>query len=156
MRDHLVNPTDDDPRLQKAIGFAREIYSLFEAGKDCSSRVRELASLSGHPIHPFAVDTAFGSVSPETFARQQLIEWHNLPADLSDAEMLEMAERVANVSGDDFQTEYWIACLALNTGDSRISDLFFWPGEYFGDGDNSRELSASEIIATAFKSGGRQ
>ena len=144
------------PACRRRLDLLAKSIPFFEAGKDCSSCVRELASLSGHPILTFAVDTAFGSVCPETFARQQLIDWHNLPADLSDAEMLEMAERVANVSGDDFQTKYWIACLALNTGDSRISDLFFWPGEYFGDGDNSRELSASEIIATAFKSGGRQ
>ena len=156
MRDHLADPTEGDPRLGKAIELAREIYSVFEAGKDCSSCVRELAILSGRPIHAFAVDAAFGSVSPETFARRQLTDWHNLPADLSDAEMLEVVERVVDFSGDDFQTEYWIACLALNTGDSRISDLFFWPGEYFGDGDNSRELSASEILATALKSGGHQ
>ena len=39
---------------------------------------------------------------------------------------------------------------------SNPSDLIFWPGEYFGDGDDSRELTAEEvadeIISSAKKS----
>ncbi len=156
MREYLFDPTATDPRLDRATQLAKNIYILFETANDYSSDLRELALLSGRPIHSFAVDAAFGSIRPETFAKKQLMNWQKLPADLTDAEMLEMAERIANVRGDEFQTEYWLACLSLNTGDERISDLFFWPGEYFGDGDNSRELSASEILAVALKSGGRR
>ena len=35
--------------------------------------------------------------------------------------------------------------------DPRISDLIHWPGEYFGDGDNSRELSPQDILDIALK-----
>ncbi|MCY1461663.1 hypothetical protein D9M71_793420 [compost metagenome] len=48
-------------------------------------------------------------------------------------------------------TDFWLEMLALNIADARISDLFFWPGEYFGDGDNARELTPEQIIETALK-----
>jgi hypothetical protein len=43
--------------------------------------------------------------------------------------------------------------LALNIPDARISELFFWHGEYFGDGDNARELTPEQVIETALKNG---
>jgi len=35
--------------------------------------------------------------------------------------------------------------------DARISELFFWPGEYSGDGDNFREPTPEQIIETVLK-----
>jgi hypothetical protein len=53
---------------------------------------------------------------------------------------------------DELQSHYWLACLKANTGDDGISDLIFWPGAYFGDGDDTRIMSSSEILATALQS----
>jgi hypothetical protein len=32
-----------------------------------------------------------------------------------------------------------------------LCGLFFWPGEYFGDGDDSGELTPEQVIQTALK-----
>lgn len=45
--------------------------------------------------------------------------------------------------------EYWIKCLALNTGDDKISDLINWPEQYLGSGYDGRELTPAEILQIA-------
>jgi len=32
-----------------------------------------------------------------------------------------------------------------------LTDLIYWPGVYFGDGDNSREMTPKEILDTALR-----
>ena len=155
MRSVVADPTGGDRRLVEAIALGHEIYALHEAGKDYSERLTRLGVVAGHPIHGFAVHAAFGSVKPETFAKRQLIDWNQLPADLTEAEMLEMIDRICQVDGDEFQMEYWLACLRTSTGDQKISDLIFWPGSYFGDGNDTRMMSSSEILTTALKANGR-
>jgi hypothetical protein len=117
--------------------------------------LQRLSALSGRSISKLSVLSAFGSVSPGTFAKRQLVAWDQLPTDITEGEMLEMIERICTVKCDELQTEYWLECLRANTGDANISDLIFWPGEYFRDGNNSRRLLPSEVLATALRSGGR-
>ncbi len=67
--------------------------------------------------------------------------------------MLEMIDGLCGITKvDELQSHYWLACLKANTGDDGISDLIFWPGAYFGDGDDTRIMSSSEILATALQS----
>ncbi len=68
--------------------------------------------------------------------------------------MLEMIDGVCGITkADELQIDYWLACLRANTGDQNISDLIFWSGTYFGDRDDARVMTSSEILATALKSG---
>lgn len=150
MRPELLDPTRGDPRLPRAIALAAEIYRLHEAGRDYAPSLAALSALAERPISAFDVDSAFGSVRHETFARSLLVDWDHPPVDLTEAEMLELIERLLQPTGE-LLPAYWLACLKANTGDERISDLIFWPGQYFGDGGNRRELSAAEILATALR-----
>ena len=149
MRAELENPFTDIRELQAVTMLAHEAYRLWEAGQDCGLVLNQLRTITGKPISKFSIDAAFGSVSPDTFARQMLLDQIALPRDLTRDEMLELIERECAAKGDEFQLGYWIKCLEVNTGDDGISDLIFWPGEYFADGNNSRELSAVEILDTA-------
>jgi len=63
-------------------------------------------------------------------------------------EMLEMLQLIYEAKGTEFQIEYWVECLRLNTGDEYISDLIFWPDEYFWK-TIDKELSAEEILDEA-------
>jgi hypothetical protein len=153
MRPHLLDPTAGNPHLDEAIELGRQIYDHYEAGEDYSECVKRLGLIAGHPIHAFAVHSAFGSVSPETFARRQLIAWDQLPTDVTEEEMLEMLERMFKPKGYELEIQYWVECLRVNTGDEKVSDLIFWTGEYFGDGDNTREMTPKEMLATALKAG---
>jgi hypothetical protein len=45
--------------------------------------------------------------------------------------------------------DYLCAVLQRSLDDPQITDLVDWPGEYFGDGDNSRSLSPEEMADAA-------
>lgn len=62
--------------------------------------------------------------------------------------MLEMLQLVCEAKGSEVQIEYWVQCLRVNTGDDRLSDLIFWPDDYFGK-PTTKELSAEDILEIA-------
>lgn len=150
MRAELLNPSFD-PRLGPAIALAERLYQLHEAGQDYSSERAELCDLVEKPVSALDVDAAFGSIDPVTFARGLLPA--AIPNDLTADEMLEMIQRICTARGTEFQIGYWLRCLVANTGDDRISDLIFWPDEYFGDGNRARQMSPKEILETALAAG---
>jgi len=156
MRSHLFDPTEHNVHLNEAIALAQAIYALHEAGADYSAQLKRLCLISGHPIHILEVQSAIDSISPETFARNVLIDWNGISENINNEELLEMIDRICNCDGDEFQMDYWIECVRVNTRDENVSDLIFWPGTYFGDGDDSRSMSPSEILATALESGSKQ
>jgi hypothetical protein len=49
---------------------------------------------------------------------------------------------------DDVHLQYGFTTIEKTFGDAQVSDLVFWPGEYFGDGDNRRKLTP-ELMADA-------
>ncbi|WPN46046.1 MULTISPECIES: hypothetical protein [unclassified Pseudomonas] len=53
--------------------------------------------------------------------------------------------------GPEHATWLCMETLALNIPNARTFDFPFWPVEYFGDRDNSRELTPEQIIETALK-----
>lgn len=56
-----------------------------------------------------------------------------------------MFQRLLDDPTDDSYIEFVIATVETTFGDKHVSDLVFWPGHYFGDGDHTRELSATEM-----------
>jgi hypothetical protein len=153
MRPELLDPFRDAARLEAVERLVRDLYSELEWGKDVSEGLARLGEMVGAPVKYASLKGAFGSIGEETFARNLLVDREAIPRDLSEPEMIELLERIAAADGTEFQIEYWVECLEVNTGVERISDLIYWPGEYFGDGDNSRELSPREILETALATG---
>jgi hypothetical protein len=148
MRPHFFDPVAANPGLLSAQELAREIYGLHEAGVNYTTELRQLGLLVGRVISLQEVMGAFGTITPETFAQKSLVNWHALPSDATEAEMLEMLQLIFLAKGSEFQVEYWVECLRVNTGDERLSDLIFWPDEYFGR-PISKDLSAEEILEIA-------
>ncbi|OAI49531.1 hypothetical protein AYO44_18430 [Planctomycetaceae bacterium SCGC AG-212-F19] len=153
MRAILEDPFGDDLALEKAITLARELYRLHERGADYAVPLDTLSCLVGKLIHPRDITAAFVAVDPEAFARDLLLNRVPVPRDLSYEEMLELVRRICSVEGSEFQIGYWLTCLKANTGHDNISDLIYWPAEYFGDGDRSREMSPKEILDAALAAG---
>lgn len=148
MRPHFFDPVALNPSLPAARKLARGIYGLHEGGANYTAELRQLGLLVGRIISLQEVMGAFGSVDPETFARKSLVDWHALPTDATEAEMLEMLQLICEAKGTEFQVEYWVECLRVNTGDERLSDLIFWPDQYFGK-PTAKDLSAEEILDVA-------
>jgi hypothetical protein len=68
--------------------------------------------------------------------------------DLDRESLVAMFAKVLADPCDDAYVQYVFATIKKTYGDTQISDLVFWPGEYFGDGDNQRELTP-ELMADA-------
>src|SRR5687767_10273740 len=120
MRPELLNPVTDRRRLKSAVEMARELYRLHETGRDFSARLPEFGALVGQDVGVGDVRGAFGSIDAKSFAENLLADRSRVPTDLSEAEMLELLERVSAADGTESQIAYWVDCLAANTGDARI------------------------------------
>src|SRR5262249_56832026 len=73
--------------------------------------------------------------------------------DITRDELLELIRRLSTAAGEEHEQIFWLRLLEANVPDKRISGLMFWPGDYFGDGNNSRNLSPEEILDIALAAG---
>jgi hypothetical protein len=156
MRDIIRDPFVGNTELPEVKRMADSLYRMRQRGADCSEALGALAVFVRKPLTTRDLSGAFGSCNAETWAKDLLVDESQIPTDLSYEEMLELVGKIYTADGDEFQTVYWVRCLRVNTGDERVSDLIFWPGEYFGDGDNQRQMSPAEILDTAIASGKRE
>jgi hypothetical protein len=152
MRSVLESPVAPD-QLARTTRLVEQIYGLHETGQPYQHLRAELGQLVGHDVTALDVHSAFGSVTPQEFAHSILARSVTIPSDLSHSEMLELFQCLVDPSEGELRTSFWLACLRENTGNSRISDLIYWPGEYFGDGDDSRELTPQEALRIAIADG---
>lgn len=150
MRPELREPTDQD-KFQQLLPLTEAVFCLHESGCDYTEELKKISRVLGRVVGQIDVLGAFGSISADDFARRLAIDWHAVPTDLSEPELLELLDAICEVRGGQVALEYWVRCLKVNTGDDRISDLIFWPEEYFGAGYDGRELTSGEILEVALR-----
>lgn len=145
MRPELRDPVDQH-KLQQLLPLTTTVFHLHESGRGYAEELKHISRLLGRVVHQFEVLSAFGSSDAGGFARRLAIDWHSFPMDLSEPELLELFDAVCEVRGKQELLDYWVRCLAHNTGDARVSELIFWPDRYFGAGYDGRELSPAEML----------
>ena len=118
----------------------------------CDDELSEFNESAGTDIPLAEFQGIYGGMEHDSWVRNVLCEPFvtTTPAPTDD-EALELITRLTSASGEEWEQFFWIRVLEHHL-DPRISDLVHWPGEYFGDGDNSRELSPQDILDTARKS----
>lgn len=149
MRSDLLEPIKDQAKLRRLLPLAEDILRLHEAGRSYTEELKKLSLTAGRIVGRPDVLAAFGSGDGEAFARRLAIDWNDPPADLTEQEMLELLEAICDARGHQVLIDYWVRCLEVNTGDAMISDLIFWPSEYFGSNYDERELEPAEMLAVA-------
>lgn len=150
MRPELSEPADQD-KFGRVLPLAEAVFHLHEAGQNYAAELQQMSGFLGCIVGKPEVLAAFGSEDANAFARRLTIDWHTLPKDLSEQELLELMEVVCAGRGDPVHIEYWVQCLAVNTGDEGISDLIYWPDEYFGAEYDGRELAPAEMLEVALR-----
>lgn len=150
MRPELSEPTDQE-KFRRVLPLAEAVLQLHEAGQNYAAQLQQMSRLLGRIVGKPEVLAAFGSADADAFARRLTIDWHAFPTDLSEQELLELIDAVCAARGGPVHTEYWVQCLAVNTGDEGISDLIYWPDEYFGAGYDRRELAPAEMLEVALR-----
>ena len=145
MRSQLLDPADQN-KLSQLLPLTKMVFQLHESGREYGEELKLISRLLGRVVHRFEVLSAFGSSNADGFARRLAIDWHSFPMDLSEQELLELFDAVYEVRGTQELRDYWVRCLALNTGDAQVSDLIFWPDRYFGAKYDGKELSPAEMV----------
>ena len=148
MRPEIHNPADQQ-KLQQLLPLIETVFYLHESGQQYTNELNQISQFLGRIIGKVDVLGAFASISASEFAKRLAIDWRAIPEDLTDSELLELLDAICEVRGDQVALKYWVRCLAVNTGDDRISDLIFWPNEYFGAEYDGRELTSAEMLEVA-------
>lgn len=93
-----------------------------------------------------------GGQSHDTWVRKVLATpYERRVADVTKQELVELARRVMEGVGADHEVDFWLSMLAINIPNERISDLIFWPDEYFNEADYPQRLSPEQVIEIALK-----
>ena len=132
--------------LSAALALARTIYALHESGRPYTSELQRLSELTGQQLGTQDVCGAFGSVSEETWARGLLAEHTTYPTDLTQEELRLLLTLVLNAEGEEWQDQHWLECLERGTGCENLTDLIYYPEEYFGENAPDHDLSVDEIL----------
>ena len=118
----------------------------------CDDELREVNEFARTNIPLAEFQGIYGGMEHDSWVRNVLCEpFVTATPAPTDEEALELITRLTSAGGEEWEQFFWIRVLEHHL-DPRISDLINWPGEYFGDGDNSRELSPQDILDTARKS----
>lgn len=125
------------------------VYGLHEAGQEYAEELKQLSLLIGRVVGKIDVLGAFGSIGADELAERLTIDWKSIPTDLSDLELLKLVDAICEGRAKAVALEYWIRCLALSTGDDKVSDLIYWPEQYLGGGHDGGDLTPVEILDIA-------
>jgi hypothetical protein len=148
LRPELQFPPLDEEKVQRLARIAGRLDgSLREhSDEDLALFNRE----AGTSLEWLEFQGIYGACEHDVWVREVLARPFERPIpDITREELLELIRRICNGEGEEHETSFYFELLAANVPDPRISDLIYWPGEYFGDGDNQRELTPEQILDTA-------
>jgi hypothetical protein len=148
LRPALMPPTLDGPTVARLTKFAEEI----DCGHPEQTR-EQLAAFNQEAMTELEFidfQGIYGGQTHDTWVRKILAKpYERRVADVTKQELVEMARRVMEDDGADHEVEFWLSMLAINIPNERVSDLIFWPDEYFNDVSYSQELSPEQVIEIA-------
>lgn len=152
LRTELMPPALDESMVARLAKLAEEI--------DCGhpeqtrSQLAEFNREAMTELEFIDFQGIYGGQAHDVWVRKVLAKpYERRVADVTRQELVELARRVMEGDGADHDVEFWLSMLEINIPNDRISDLIFWPDEYFDDVNYSQELSPEQVIEIAFKDG---
>ncbi|MEJ6820468.1 hypothetical protein [Pseudomonas sp. LF-5] len=92
----------------------------------------------------------YGGQDHDTWVRKVLATpFERRVADVTKRELIELTRRVMECDGAEHEIDFWLSMLAINIPNERVSDLIFWPDEYFDEADYPQRLSPEQVIEIA-------
>ena len=147
LRPEFNFPSLDAAKVDRLV----ELASLLDGSGpgQCDDELREFNKCACTVIPLAEFQGIYGGMEYDSWVRNVLCEpFVTATPALTDDEALELIARLTSAGGEEWEQFFWMRVLEHHL-DPRISDLIHWPGEYFGDGDNSRELSPQDILDIA-------
>lgn len=149
LRSELRFPQLDEFKVKRLAELAARIDGARPG--EWEDELAEFNQLAGTSLEFHEFQGISGGTEHETWVRNTLsIPYAQSNLSLLPPEMLEIISRLCSGAGEEHEQFFWLKVLETHL-DPRISDLIYWPGEYFGDGDNSRQLTPQDILEIALK-----
>ncbi|MBD9606480.1 hypothetical protein [Pseudomonas sp. PDM08] len=152
IRHDLMPPVLDESLVSRLTKLAEEI----DCGQpeQTQSQLTEFNREAMTALEFIDFQGIYGGQTHDTWVRKVLAKpYERRVADVTKQELVELVRRVMEGDGADHEVEFWLSMLEINIPNERISDLIFWPDEYFDDVNYSQELSPEQVIEIAFKDG---
>lgn len=150
LRPDLMPPVLDEPLVTRLTMLAEEIDCGHE--EQAQSQVAAFNREAMTALEFIDFQGIYGGQSHDTWVRKVLATpYERRVADVTKQELVELARRVMEGVGADHEVEFWLSMLAINIPNERISDLIFWPDEYFDEADYPQRLSPEQVIEIALK-----
>jgi hypothetical protein len=148
LRPELQFPALEETKVNRLAELAASIDGARPG--EWEEELAEFNELAGTSFEFSELQGIYGGMEHDTWVRNILcMAVAERPLELTDGELLELISRLCSGPPHaEHEMFFWIKLLETNL-DSRISDLIYWPGEYFGDGNNARQLSPAEILTAA-------
>lgn len=149
LRPELLPPALDQATVERLAELAAGIDGA--AAGQWEDHLDEFNQTAGTTLTYDDFQGIYGGQDHDTWVRKVLSDAHlKRLSDIRREELVELARRVMQAEGEEHEIDFWLGMLELNIPDERISDLIYWPGEYFGDGDTTRpEMTPEQVIDTA-------
>ncbi|MAE62403.1 MAG: hypothetical protein CMJ49_13735 [Planctomycetaceae bacterium] len=143
----MVQPEFDEGLVQRLADIADHLDGGDEVAD--APLLEEFNKLAGADVPFSEFQGLYGAEDHVDYVRRLLTRTAtDASPDLGREGLVEMFARVLADPGDDAYLEYVFTTVEKTFGDDQVSDLVFWPGEYFGDGNDQRELTP-ETMADA-------
>jgi hypothetical protein len=152
LRPELMPPALDEAKVARLAKLAAKIDGACPG--QWEDLLEEFNREAGTSLEFADFQGIYGGMEHDTWVRAVLSGPAVRPVrDITRDELLELIRRVSTTGAEEHEQNFWLELLEANVPDKRISDLIFWPGEYFGDGNNSRQLSPEQILDIALAAG---
>lgn len=154
LRAELMPPIFDETQVAHLASLASFIDGANPG--QWEDELNEFNRIAGTSVDFSEFQGVHGGQSHETWVRSVLVRGRQLRVDdITRDELIELTRRVMKSDGTEHEISFWMRMLALNIPDPFISDLIFWPGEYFADGDNSRVHTPEQVVDIALSRAAR-
>ena len=148
LRPDLMPPVLDESLVSRLTKYAEEIDCGHQ--EQTRSQVAAFNREAMTALEFIDFQGIYGGQSHDTWVRKVLATpYERRLTDVTKQELVELARRVMEDVGADHEVEFWLSMLAINIPNERISDLIFWPDEYFGDVNYSQRLSPEQVVEIA-------
>lgn len=155
-----------DEFVNEMMELCRQIESELESGESAENLLQQWQAFARRKYDPQEFLTFWKSESEETFVLDALHPAPCFDNDLVYAEALGVLDAVICADVPEDQTKYYLRWLEAQFPGSNISDLIYWPDEWFGDTSLFRDeggafqhdcsLSSEQILGYAMLKSGRR
>ena len=149
LRPEFQTPSLDENLVARLADLAARIDGARPGEAD--EELAEFNALAGTTFDADAFQDIYGGEEHEAWVRR-LLSTRLAPvvADLTRDDLVAVFARIlARNDRSEEERDYLFATLAKSLDDPRISDVVYWAGDYFGDGDDARSRTPEEMADAA-------